>query len=53
MSHPKMCLCDTQVVLAKGKVVLVEGSRETSASPLIYLEELELGALPIIRDYQS
>lgn len=31
------------------RAVLASGSRETSESPLNYLEEIELGALPIIK----
>ena len=34
------------------RAVLALGSRETSAPPFYSLEELELGALPIMEDYQ-
>lgn len=33
------------------KAILAAGSKETSAPPFNYLEELELGAMSIISDY--
>lgn len=35
------------------KAILALGSRETSALPFNYLEELLLGVLPIIKNYQG
>ena len=51
MSHPQDVLhwCAAYFELI---VILASDSRETTALPFVYLEELELGALPIITDYQ-